>query len=65
MGLARKAYKVPPPRTYGQVDFERAFRVQQNFMEQYISFIVGMWMFAVFVGENQGLKIGGRALLHP
>lgn len=46
VGRARVKYKVPAPATTGQPDFERAFRVQMNELEQLVAFLPAMWIFA-------------------
>ena len=46
VGRARAKYKVSAPATTGNVDFERALRVQQNTLEQLAIFLPAMWLFA-------------------
>ncbi|MFO1398569.1 MAG: MAPEG family protein [Burkholderiales bacterium] len=46
VGRARTKYKVPAPATTGNPDFERAFRVQMNELEQLVAFLPPMWIFA-------------------
>lgn len=48
VGRARGKYKVPAPATTGHPDFERAFRVQMNELEQIVAFLPPMWIFAWF-----------------
>ena len=46
VGRARVKYKVLAPATSGHPDFERAFRVQVNELEQLVAFLPPMWIFA-------------------
>ncbi|MFB8787958.1 MAG: MAPEG family protein [Potamolinea sp.] len=59
VGRARVKYKVPVPQTFGDADFERVFRVQQNTLEQLILFLPSLWLFALFVSPIWGAGIGG------
>lgn len=51
VGRARVKHNVPAPATYGNPEFERVFRVQQNTMEQLIFFLPSMWLFAFWVND--------------
>jgi uncharacterized membrane protein YecN with MAPEG domain len=46
VGRARTKYKVAAPATTGHPDFERAFRVQMNELEQLVAFLPPMWIYA-------------------
>ncbi len=46
VGRARSKYKVPAPATTGHPDFERAFRVHMNELEQLVAFLPPLWIFA-------------------
>lgn len=48
VGSARVKYGVNAPATSGAEEFERAFRVHQNTLEQLVILIPSMWMFAQF-----------------
>ncbi len=48
VGRARGKYKVPAPQTDGPEGFLRAFRVQQNTLEQLVAFLPALWLFAWF-----------------
>lgn len=64
VGRARGKYKVPAPFTDGPEGFVRAFRVQQNSMEQLIAFLPSLWLFAVYLKTPQWAgAIGGVWLL--
>jgi glutathione S-transferase len=48
-GLRRGKYKIEAPATTGNLEFEKAFRVQQNTLEQMIVFIPAAFAFAWYV----------------
>jgi uncharacterized membrane protein YecN with MAPEG domain len=58
VGRARSKYKVSPPATSGNPDFERVFRVQQNTVEQIVLFIPALWLFSIFVSQVWGAGLG-------
>ncbi|MBW4647866.1 MAG: MAPEG family protein [Kastovskya adunca ATA6-11-RM4] len=58
VGRARMKYKVLPPQTSGDPDFDRVFRVQQNTLEQLVLFIPSLWLFSLFVSPIWGAVIG-------
>jgi uncharacterized membrane protein YecN with MAPEG domain len=58
VGRARAKYKVLPPQTSGDPDFERVFRVQQNTLEQLILFLPSLWLFSLFVSPIWGAGVG-------
>lgn len=58
VGRARFQYKVPVPQTSGSPEFERAFRVQQNTLEQLVLFLPGVWLFSLIVNPYWGAGIG-------
>ncbi len=58
VGRARAKYKVLPPQTSGEPDFERVFRVQQNTLEQLILFLPSLWLFSLFVSPIWGAGVG-------
>ena len=51
-GAARGKYKVPAPAITGAPEFERAFRVQQNTLEQMMLFLPSLWLFAALIGDR-------------
>ncbi len=51
VGRARVKHNVPAPATYGNTEFERVFRVQQNTMEQLVFFLPSLWLFAFWVND--------------
>ena len=59
VGRARFKYKVAPPATTGEPNFERALRVQQNTLEQLVFFLPLLWLFSYYVSEFWGTILGG------
>ena len=47
-GRARSRYGIKAPAVTGAPEFERAFRVQQNTLEQLVWFIPALWLFALY-----------------
>ena len=62
-GRARHRYDVKAPAVTGPPEFERAFRVQQNTLEQLVVFVPGFWLFSIFVSPAWGPAIGFLWLL--
>ena len=58
VGRARAKYKISPPATTGDVNFERVLRVQQNTLEQLIFFLPMLWLFSFYVSPWWGTGIG-------
>ena len=48
-GRARAQYNIKAPAITGPPEFERAFRVQQNTVEQLILFLPALWLFTTYV----------------
>jgi glutathione S-transferase len=51
VGQARKTFGVEAPKTTGNADFERIFRVQQNTVEQMVLFLPSLWLFGFYVSD--------------
>lgn len=51
VGQARRKFGVEAPRTTGNADFERIFRVQQNTVEQLVLFLPSLWIFGFYVSD--------------
>jgi len=51
VGQARKTFGVEAPKTSGNADFERVFRVQQNTVEQLVLFLPSLWIFGFYVSD--------------
>ena len=58
VGFNRGKYEVDAPKTVGNENWERLFRVQQNTMEQLILFVPGMLAFAWYVSPVWALLPG-------
>ncbi len=58
VGQARRKYKIFPPETTGDPNFERVLRVQQNTLEQLIFFLPTLWLFSNYVSPLWGAGIG-------
>jgi len=58
VGVARAKYKIMPPQTTGNDDFERVYRAHQNTLEQIVIFLPCLWLFSIFVNSNWGAILG-------
>jgi len=58
VGKSREATGTPAPAMSGAPEFERAFRVHQNTVEQLVIFIPALWMFANFVRADIAAGLG-------
>ena len=58
VGRLRAKYGIKPPQMSGNLDFERALRVQQNTSEQIIIFLPALWIFAQFIQPTAAAIIG-------
>ena len=58
VGQARLKHSVSAPAMSGNADFERAFRVHANTIEQLVIFLPGLWMFGYYVDARIGAGIG-------
>jgi glutathione S-transferase len=62
---SRTRYGIQAPAVTGAPEFERAFRIQQNTLEQLIWFLPALWLFAFYVSQSWSgilglVWIGGR-----
>ncbi len=57
-GAARGRLKILAPATTGNPEFERYFRVQQNSIEQLITFLPALWLFGRFVSGPIAALLG-------
>jgi glutathione S-transferase len=57
-GRARHRFDIKAPAVTGPPEFERAFRVQQNTLEQLVWFIPALWLFALYASPLWGGIIG-------
>lgn len=51
VALSRNKHGIKPPRTTGNEDFERAFRVHYNTLEQLPLLLFPLWFFAFLVSS--------------
>jgi glutathione S-transferase len=58
VGKERVKHGISAPAITGNADFERAFRVHQNTIEQLVMVIPGMWMFAIYVHALTAAGLG-------
>jgi len=58
VGQARVKHGVNAPAISGSADFDRAFRIHANTIEQLVIFLPGLWMFGYYVNEQIGAGIG-------
>jgi glutathione S-transferase len=58
VGAARGKHKIAAPAITGHPDFECAYRVQMNTLEQLIVFVPSMICFATFVSERWAAVLG-------
>ena len=67
VGKARGKYGVKAPACSGAPEFERAYRVHQNTIEQLVLFLPSLWVFAMYAHALGAAALGvvfmvGRAL---
>jgi len=58
VGQAREKHGIDAPAMSGNPDFDRAFRVHANTIEQLVIFLPGLWMFGHYVNAMIGAGIG-------
>ena len=57
-GQARARYRIKAPAITGHEQFERAYRVQMNTVEQMVFFLPALWLYAVLLSDK-GAAVGG------
>ena len=57
-GQARSKYGVKAPAVTGNENFERAYRVQMNTVEQLVFFLPALWLYALLLSDK-GAAVGG------
>ena len=67
VAAARYRFNVPLPLTTGHPDFERVFRIHQNTLEWLPTFLVPLWLCAIYLSDVLAallglVWIGGRIL---
>lgn len=58
VGQQRVKHGINAPATTGNPEFERAFRVHQNTVEQLVLFVPALWMFMYFWRADVAAGIG-------
>jgi glutathione S-transferase len=58
VGKKREEHGISAPAISGHPDFERAFRVHQNSVEQMVLFVPGLWLFGYYVDARIAAGIG-------
>jgi glutathione S-transferase len=58
VAMARGRYKIKAPAVTGDENFERAYRVQMNTIEQMVFFLPAMWLYAILLNDI-GAAVGG------
>lgn len=58
VGKQREKHSVKAPAMTGDPEFERAFRVHQNTVEQMVIFIPALWLFGHYVHALIGAGLG-------
>jgi uncharacterized membrane protein YecN with MAPEG domain len=59
----RARYRVLAPATAGHPAYERAFRIQQNTLEQMVVFVPAVWLFSMLVNPLVGAVLGAIWIL--
>jgi glutathione S-transferase len=54
----RARHRILAPATSGHPDYERAFRIQQNTLEQLVLFLPALWLFSTLVNPLVGAALG-------
>jgi glutathione S-transferase len=52
VGRARGKYQVKAPAMLGHEQFERAYRIQLNTIENVLMFLPALWLYAIFIGDK-------------
>jgi glutathione S-transferase len=58
VGRARTKYGIKAPAVTGNENFERAYRVQMNTVEQMVFFLPALWLYALLLSDK-GAAVGG------
>jgi glutathione S-transferase len=54
----RARHRIMAPATTGHPTYERAFRIQQNTLEQLVVFVPAVWLFSMLVNPLFGAILG-------
>lgn len=58
VAVARGKFNVPLPAVTGNADFERVFRVHANMLEWLPTFLVSLWLCAIYLSDVAAAVIG-------
>lgn len=58
VAAARRRYGIKQPATTGNLDFERVFRVHTNTLEWLPTFLVPLWLCAVYFDDRTAAALG-------
>ena len=58
VGKQRAKHGVKAPGITGEAEFERAFRIHQNTVEQMVDFLPSLWLFGYYVHGFIGAGLG-------
>ena len=58
VGRQRAKHGVDAPAITGEAEFERAFRIHQNSVEQMVIFLPALWIFGYYVDAQIGAGLG-------
>ncbi len=58
VGQQRAKHGVDAPAITGEAEFERAFRIHQNTVEQMVIFLPALWLFGSYVDPQIGAGLG-------
>jgi glutathione S-transferase len=58
VGKQRVKHEVKAPGISGDAEFERAFRIHQNTVEQLVIFLPALWLFGYYVHSLIGAGLG-------
>ena len=58
VAAARRKFGVKLPATTGNPDFERLYRVQMNTLEWMPTFLVPLWLFALYLSDFWAAALG-------
>ena len=64
-GWARTKYKVKAPAVAGNEQFERAYRIQMNTLEQLVFFLPSMWLWCVVPARSSAHGLSCSRLSSP
>ena len=58
VGRARGRYGIKAPAVTGHEMFERAFRIQMNTLENAMTMLPALWLYAAFIGDRGAGAMG-------